>query len=81
MPAGAFSEGMSLASKSDLNIDTLLEVLGTGAMANPLFSIKGAAIKKGEYPPNFPLKHQQKDLRLACELGCAVVRLGRMPAM
>lgn len=68
--AGAFSEGMSLASKSDLKQDVLLDVLSKGAMACPMFALKGPSMTKGEFPPAFPLKHQQKDMRLACELGC-----------
>jgi hypothetical protein len=61
---------MSLASKSDLQQDVLLDVLSKGAMACPLFAMKGPSMTKGEFPPAFPLKHQQKDMRLACELGC-----------
>jgi hypothetical protein len=35
--AAAFAEGMSLADKSGLKQDDLLDVLGLGAMANPMF--------------------------------------------
>ena len=52
------------ASQTDL-----LEVLGLGAMANPMFALKGPAIMQRSYPPAFPLKHQQKDMRLALALG------------
>jgi glyoxylate/succinic semialdehyde reductase len=62
---------MSLAEKSDLKQDVLLDVLSKGAMACPLFAMKGPSMVRGEFPPAFPLKHQQKDMRLACELGCA----------
>ena len=72
--AGAFAEGMSLASKSDLQQDVLLDVLSKGAVACPLFAMKGPSMTKGEFPPAFPLKHQQKDMRLACELGCDALR-------
>ncbi|RWW30755.1 hypothetical protein GW17_00004657 [Ensete ventricosum] len=40
-----------------------------GAIANPMFKLKGPAMIKGSYPPAFPLKHQQKDMRLALALG------------
>ena len=33
--------------------------------------MKGPGMIKGTYPAAFPLKHQQKDLRLALALGCA----------
>jgi glyoxylate/succinic semialdehyde reductase len=44
-------------------------VLSLGAIANPMFALKGPAISKRSFPPAFPLKHQQKDMRLALELG------------
>lgn len=66
---GAFCEGMSLADKSGLKQQDLLEVLSLGAMANPMFAMKGPALVGRQYPPAFPLKHQQKDLRLALALG------------
>jgi glyoxylate/succinic semialdehyde reductase len=47
----------------------LPQVLSLGAMANPMFSLKGPALMLRDYPPAFPLKHQQKDLRLAIALG------------
>ncbi|EFJ44056.1 hypothetical protein VOLCADRAFT_65267 [Volvox carteri f. nagariensis] len=69
---GAFCEGMALADKAGLEQSALLEILGLGAMANPMFALKGPAIMSRNYPPAFPLKHQQKDLRLALALGDAL---------
>ncbi|GLI70686.1 hypothetical protein VaNZ11_015626 [Volvox africanus] len=66
---GAFCEGMALADKAGLEQSALLEILSLGAMANPMFALKGPAIMNRSYPPAFPLKHQQKDLRLALALG------------
>lgn len=66
----AFSEGLVLSEKSGLNPCTLLDVLDLGAIANPMFKMKGPAmIKNSHSPPAFPLKHQQKDMRLALALG------------
>ncbi|XP_068665577.1 glyoxylate/succinic semialdehyde reductase 1-like [Aristolochia californica] len=65
----AFSEGLVLADRSGLNQQTLLDVLDLGAIANPMFKLKGPTMIKGSYPPAFPLKHQQKDMRLALALG------------
>ena len=62
---------MALASKGGLSQETLLSVLSQGALNNPVFAIKGPAMLTGSFPPAFPLKHQQKDMRLALELGCA----------
>lgn len=65
----AFSEGLALADKSGLSQATLLDVLELGAIANPMFKLKGPAMILGKFPPAFPLKHQQKDMRLALALG------------
>ncbi|GAX77642.1 hypothetical protein CEUSTIGMA_g5085.t1 [Chlamydomonas eustigma] len=65
----ALAEAMALADKSGLSQADLLEVLSLGAMANPMFALKGPAVVERSYPPAFPLKHQQKDLRLALALG------------
>lgn len=62
----ALCEGLALASRSGLDATQLLEVLDSGAMSNPMFRLKGASIAAGgEFPAAFPLKHMQKDLRLA----------------
>ena len=34
-----------------------------------MFTLKGELIGKGDFSPAFPLKHMQKDLRLALGLG------------
>jgi 3-hydroxyisobutyrate dehydrogenase-like beta-hydroxyacid dehydrogenase len=48
----------------------LLEVLDSGALSNPMFRLKGPQIAaNSSYPAAFPLKHMQKDLRLALRLG------------
>lgn len=93
----AFSEGLSLADKSGLSPQTLLDVLvlcfvmqhpccyflyyqikqpclcfdlqDLGAIANPMFKMKGPSMLQGSHNPAFPLKHQQKDMRLALSLG------------
>ncbi|MFD1382397.1 NAD(P)-dependent oxidoreductase [Rhodanobacter aciditrophus] len=65
----AFSEGMSLAQKSGLDANQLLEVLANGAMANPMFKVKGQMLLDDNYATSFPLKHMQKDMRLAIALG------------
>ncbi|XP_056170920.1 glyoxylate/succinic semialdehyde reductase 1 isoform X2 [Syzygium oleosum] len=65
----AFSEGLELASRSGLDPHTLLDVLDLGAIANPMFKLKGPTMIKNSYAPAFPLKHQQKDMRLALALG------------
>lgn len=65
----AFSEGLVLADKSGISPTTLLDVLDLGGIANPMFRLKGPTMIKNNYSPAFPLKHQQKDMRLALSLG------------
>ena len=65
----SLGEKLTLAGKSGLDAETLLDVLDAGAMACPMFKGKGAMIGKGDFSANFPLKHMQKDLRLAVLLG------------
>jgi len=60
----SFTEGMTLCEEAGLPQDKLLEVLDLGAMANPMFKMKGNNIINGKYDAHFPLKHAQKDMRL-----------------
>ena len=78
----SLAEQLALASASELKPSDLLDVVSLGAVAAPMFALKGPAMaeaiserkKKGKnsplsrFPPAFPLKHQRKDLRLALEL-------------
>ena len=45
-----------------------------GAMGNPMFKMKGPSMSDGKYATAFPLKHQQKDMRLALALGDEVAQ-------
>ncbi len=64
-----FCEGMALGEKGGLDARLILEVLDAGALSNAMFRGKGAMLLQGEFPTSFPLKHMQKDLRLAVALG------------
>jgi 3-hydroxyisobutyrate dehydrogenase-like beta-hydroxyacid dehydrogenase len=64
----AFSEGMGLTERSGLKVEDYLDVVGAGAMTCPMFQLKGPLMAKGDYAPAFPLKHAQKDMRLALAL-------------
>jgi 2-hydroxy-3-oxopropionate reductase len=65
----AFCEGLALGNKAELKLADILDILDSGALANPMFRLKGAGIVAGNYTTAFPLKHMQKDLRLAIDLG------------
>ena len=65
----ALCEGVALAAGSGLDTAQFLDVLDSGAVANPMFRLKGPQIAANkEFPTAFPLKHMQKDLRLALRL-------------
>eukprot|EP01062_Namystynia_karyoxenos_P012105 TRINITY_DN14346_c0_g1_i1.p2 TRINITY_DN14346_c0_g1~~TRINITY_DN14346_c0_g1_i1.p2 ORF type:complete len:332 (+),score=131.65 TRINITY_DN14346_c0_g1_i1:100-996(+) len=71
---GALSEGMALTGAAGIDTAQLLAVLDLGAMANPMFKLKGAAMSKAlaegaPCAPAFPLKHAQKDMEFARRLG------------
>ena len=48
------------------------QVLELGAIANPMFKLKGPKMLQGDHAPNFPLQHAHKDMRLAVAAGEAV---------
>ena len=44
----AFGEGLELARKSGLEQEALLEVVALGAIASPMFALKGPSMARGE---------------------------------
>lgn len=64
----ALAEGVALAGKSGLDVATLLDLLDAGVVSSPLLRAKGPQLMSREHPASFPLKHMQKDLRLALAL-------------
>ncbi|MCO5609310.1 hypothetical protein L7F22_063536 [Adiantum nelumboides] len=47
-------------------------VISQGAISSPMFTMKGPSMVNNKFTPAFPLKHQQKDLRLALQLAESV---------
>ena len=47
----------------------ILEVIDQGVIANQMFRLKGPMMAEGSFPTAFPLKHMQKDMRLALQMG------------
>lgn len=68
----SFSEGLLLSEKVGLDPNVLVEVVSQGAISAPMFSMKGPSMVQSKYPTAFPLKHQQKDMRLALGLAESV---------
>lgn len=65
----ALAEGLGLSKKAGLRQEDLLAILNQSALASPMIALKGPSMVAERFDPAFPLKHQQKDLRLALELG------------
>ncbi|KAL3878962.1 hypothetical protein ACJMK2_031286 [Sinanodonta woodiana] len=65
----SLAEGMAMAEKVGLDQEDIAEVLSLGSLSCPTVIHKSQAILNQKYDPHFPLQHQQKDLRLALQLG------------
>ncbi|KAK9755959.1 hypothetical protein RND81_01G062700 [Saponaria officinalis] len=68
----SFAEGLLLGEKAGLDPNVLVEVVSQGAISAPMYKMKGPSMVQSAYPTAFPLKHQQKDLRLALGLAESV---------
>lgn len=64
----AFGEGLALAESVGLDPDTMVQVIGQGAIQSPMYNLKGPKMIRQDHAPNFPLKHAHKDMKLACDL-------------
>ncbi|XP_059624989.1 glyoxylate/succinic semialdehyde reductase 1-like isoform X1 [Cornus florida] len=65
----AFSEGVLLAEKSELDPQSILNALDRGGFANPLLLTKGISMIESCYSHACPLEQQLKDMRLSLALG------------
>ncbi|SMC22760.1 2-hydroxy-3-oxopropionate reductase [Desulfacinum hydrothermale DSM 13146] len=68
------AEALVFGSRLGLDMEAMLETIASGAMAAPLFALKGKAIAQGDYTKHFPVDLVFKDLNLvlteAGSLGC-----------
>lgn len=64
----AFGEGLALAEAVGLDPNKMVEVIGQGAVASPMFALKGPKMIQHDHAPNFPLKHAHKDMALASDM-------------
>lgn len=67
----AFAEGLCLGEKIGLDKTDILDVISQGAITSPMFQLKGPLMIEKNFATAFPLKHMQKDMRLALLLGDA----------
>jgi 3-hydroxyisobutyrate dehydrogenase-like beta-hydroxyacid dehydrogenase len=67
----AFSENLALAENVGLDPSTMIEVISQGAIASPVYALKGPKMVAKDHAPNFPLKHAHKDMKLASDMAKA----------
>jgi len=65
----ALSEGLAVGTSAGLDGAQIMDVIKESAISCPMYGLKGPKMLAGDFDPNFPLKHQQKDVRLALKLG------------
>mmetsp|Transcript_45707 Transcript_45707/g.46176 ORF Transcript_45707/g.46176 Transcript_45707/m.46176 type:complete len:148 (-) Transcript_45707:227-670(-) len=64
----AYSEGLALSESVGLDPSKIIEVIGQGAIASPIYAMKGPKMVAKDHAPNFPLKHAHKDMKLASDM-------------
>lgn len=67
----AYAEGLALSETVGLDPAVMIQVVGQGAIASPMYSLKGPKMVAGDHAPNFPLKHASKDMTLAKDMAAA----------
>lgn len=63
----AFSEAAALGEAMGLDREKVMETLLNGATAAPFLKGKKEKLLNGDYSPEFPLQHMQKDLQLVTQ--------------
>jgi 3-hydroxyisobutyrate dehydrogenase-like beta-hydroxyacid dehydrogenase len=61
----ALFEAMTLGRRAGLKDEGMLDVLTHSALASPLLTLKGDAVRRRDFAPHFAFKHMAKDIRLA----------------
>jgi 3-hydroxyisobutyrate dehydrogenase-like beta-hydroxyacid dehydrogenase len=64
-----FAEALVLGSSFGLRLENMLETVRNSAITCPMFTVKGAAIRAGNFEKNFPVELIFKDLNLALQAG------------
>jgi len=74
--SAAAAEALTMARRAGLDLDLVLDVLGSGAAGSRMLEVRGPLIVKGEFPAQMKLELFMKDLHLiqeaARELGALV---------
>lgn len=68
----AYGEALALTEAAGLDPSTMIQIIGQGAIASPMYALKGPKMVAQDHAPNFPLKHATKDMVLATDLAKSV---------
>jgi len=58
-----FAEALNFGKAGGLDFDAMLEVVSSGPLNCGLYQMKAEPLRRGDFPPAFPLKHMTKDLK------------------
>lgn len=64
----AYGEALALSESVGLDTTKMIEIIGQGAIASPVYALKGPKMIVNDHEPNFPLKHAHKDMELASNM-------------
>ncbi len=70
--SAAAAEALTMARRAGLDLDLVLDVLGSGAAGSRMLEVRGPLIAKGEFPAQMKLDLFMKDLHLIQEAAGAV---------
>jgi 3-hydroxyisobutyrate dehydrogenase-like beta-hydroxyacid dehydrogenase len=58
-----FAEALNFGKAGGLDFDAMLDVVSSGPLNCGLYQMKAELLRRGDFPPAFPLKHMTKDLK------------------
>jgi 3-hydroxyisobutyrate dehydrogenase-like beta-hydroxyacid dehydrogenase len=67
--AAVVGEALLVGAKAGLDLDALVDVLGSGAGGSAMLGLKAGPMREHDYSTLFKLEHMLKDVRLCIEEG------------
>jgi 3-hydroxyisobutyrate dehydrogenase-like beta-hydroxyacid dehydrogenase len=65
--AGTVAQALLVGAATRVDLDALVQVMGTGAAASTMLDLKAGPMRAHAYDPLFKLEHMLKDVRLCLE--------------
>jgi 3-hydroxyisobutyrate dehydrogenase-like beta-hydroxyacid dehydrogenase len=69
--AAVVGEALLVGTRTGVDLDALVEVLGAGAAGSTMLNLKAGPMREHDFEPLFKLEHMLKDVRLCLEEGQA----------